>query len=187
MRGAPPDSQMEGSMTPRTFERLCLLLAPLPSSAPWTEGSEIAYEVGLDGIDDADIMQAVKRCLRSSRFRPSVCEIIEAMGPPPVDADALYADVMALVKRYGRYGREVEGVFYEGDPPYPSEAVRQAVLGLGGWDCVCEWSSGEAALRNALAASAQGQTRRGVEAARQSVGRRIGGGLTQIGGASSER
>lgn len=174
--------RMEAFMTQRTFERLCLLLAPLPSSAPWTEGSEIAYEVGLDGLDDADIMQAVKRCLRSSKFRPSVSEIIAALGHEPVDADDLYGTIKALISRYGLYGKRTEWGFAEGDPPYPSDVVRQAVLNLGGWRAVCMWDSGDAALRNALLDAARCTTRRADEATRASVGRRIGGGLTAIGG-----
>jgi hypothetical protein len=170
-------------MTQKTFERLCLLLAPMPASCPWVEGSEVAYEVGLDDVDDADVMRAVKACLRTSKFRPTVAEIIEHIGPGPVDVDELHGTIVALVRKYGLYGKKTAWGFGPGDPPYPSDDVRQVVLNLGGWDTICMWDSGDASLRNAIADAAKGINRRAKESVADNGQRRVRGdsGLRAIG------
>lgn len=76
----------------------------------------------------ADVMAALKGLLRTSRWRPSLAEIIEPLvaSGPDESASEAFASVWKAIGRVGRSGR-----------PELSERAARAVLHMGGWSAIC--------------------------------------------------
>lgn len=134
-------------------------LRELKGAQPVTEGTASLYRMGLMDMDDSEVIEALAQCVRKNTWRPAVAEIREAAAAKLMDGqpepDDVYGDIMALMSKYGLYGRITEYGRAEGDPPYPSVLVQRVVLSLGGWKRCCLWENEEGSFHNAVVSTAR--------------------------------
>jgi hypothetical protein len=67
-------------MTDSGFRNVAGVLIGMPAQAKWDDGIAMAYAIALQPFDDADVMQAVIKLLRTEEFRPSPAAIIKTLG-----------------------------------------------------------------------------------------------------------
>ena len=105
------------------------LMACYPQ-APMGQESVQAYARHLADLDPEVCDVAIKRCIATSRFLPSIAEIREqaaACLDNAPDAEEAWGIVMGEIRRKG----------YNGTPVFPHSRIADAVKAIGGWYEVC--------------------------------------------------
>ena len=123
----------------RTTEALELVrqLMTCYPQTPMGQDNIQAYANHLVDLDAEVAAVAIKRCIASCRFLPSIAEIREqaaACLDDAPDAEAAWGIVCAEIRRVGHNGR----------PAFPHARILDAVQAIGGWYDVCTSDSATA-------------------------------------------
>lgn len=127
-------------MTPSEAAKLVALLQAAYPNARWSEGTIGVYEMVLVDQDFNVTGTAIHRLIRSTKFLPTIAEILEVMadiavGPTRSGVDA-WGDVGMAIRRIGSYGL----------PKFDDPIVAECVKALG-WRHLCCGEASEAADR----------------------------------------
>jgi hypothetical protein len=127
-------------LTPAEAAKVVATLQAAYPAARWSEGTIALYELMLADLDVALTRDAVARIIRTSKFLPTVAEILDAaaeitVGPTRNGVDA-WGDVGMAIRRVGSYGA----------PSFADPLVAECVR-IMGWRNLCLGDSPEAADR----------------------------------------
>jgi hypothetical protein len=127
-------------MTPSEAAKAVAMLQAAYPAARWSEPTIELYELMLAPLEFSVARNAVVRIIHSSKFLPTVAEVLEAavdvsVGPSrnPIDA---WGDVGMAIRRIGSYGSP------KFEDPLVAECVR-----IMGWRNLCLGDSSEMADR----------------------------------------
>lgn len=109
-------------MTPAECATVVAALSAGFPNAAWPAATVAIYEAMLADLEVDVARNAIARLIRTSKFRPTIAEILEAaadfsIGPCRNGAEA-WADVMLAIRRVGQYGVP------EFDDPIVGDVVR---------------------------------------------------------------
>jgi len=115
-----------------------------------------AYASHLADLDAEVAAVAIRRCIASCRFLPSIAEIRE-------QAAACLDDAPDAEQAWGIVCAEVRRVGYNGRPAFPHARILDAVQAIGGWYDICS-SDNAAADRSHFVKAYAAATKRSREA-----------------------
>ena len=143
-------------MTPSEAMTLVRQMMAAYPAAPMGPDNIQAYASHLADLDVEVAAVAIRRCIASCRFLPSIAEIREqaatCLDDAP-DAEQAWGIVCAEIRRVGHNGR----------PAFPHARILDAVQAIGGWYDVCS-SDNAAADRSHFVKAYAAATKRSREA-----------------------
>lgn len=117
-------------MKPSEVTTIVAMLAAAYPAARMNEATVDVYELMLGDLDYQVARDAIARIIRTSKFLPTVAEILEAAATEAVgetrNALQAWGDVMQAIRRVGQYGL----------PKFKDPLVAECVKSLG-WRYLC--------------------------------------------------
>lgn len=122
-------------MTPRKLAELIYVLCEAFRQKA-TEHTIRAYELGLAGMPDDVITEAVQKAMITCKFMPTIFELRQLAGAMPRESRSVlaWASVQKAIHEVGEY----QSVDF--DDPFINATIRV----MGGWEQLCGTESGEA-------------------------------------------
>ena len=105
------------------------------TAKPMDPQTAAVWGAELKAFDYADVMRSIRALLRTSKWRPSLAEIIEliVVDEDPETASEAFVEVWKEIGRVGRAGT-----------PKLSERAAKAVRHMGGWASICAtWTNAQ--------------------------------------------